>query len=311
MDTCINPKKTNKKKDSDGVHKFLEDMVPFFYGRSLTYVDVGAFKGEVFLEIIKSQLAVQEVHLFEPNPLSFEMLNQSINSDIKLRSLNLYNAAVSSSPGQLRMKAAKSMTKVIEEVEPHVNNDESRINEDSSFVVKCVTLDQISEKFTENHVDILKIDVEGFEPDVLKGAEELLSKQKIDVIYIEAGANPEGVQQSYHRVIDDLLKEKGYRLFRIYEQKHEWKADSPILRRMNLAYFSMRFADSNPYKLTNEIYDLKRKNLELSAELESCKSEIKKYNNDINRIKSTSIWKVIVLIKKSKKLVYRLFNLNQ
>ena len=46
-------------------------------------------------------------------------------------------------------------------------------------------------------------------------------------------------------------------LFRIYEQTNEWMQDSPLLRRCNVAYFSERFAESNPYRLSRELLQLR------------------------------------------------------
>ena len=58
------------KSNTSGIDEFLSDVVPFFYRRRVTYVDVGAFKGEVFEKILASGLNVGEAHLVEPNPLS-------------------------------------------------------------------------------------------------------------------------------------------------------------------------------------------------------------------------------------------------
>ena len=77
------------------------------------------------------------------------------------------------------------------------------------------------------------------------------------MIYIELGFNRAGSQQSYFGDIDIRLQDLGYRVFRIYEQRNEWIADSPLLRRCNFAYMSARFAEANPYKARKEILELK------------------------------------------------------
>ena len=87
------------------------------------------------------------------------------------------------------------------------------------------------------------------------------------MIYIEAGLNPEGGQQTYYREIEDRLAGLGYRLFRIYEQTHEWIVDSPLLRRVNLAFMSAAFADSHPFRLSRELFARRQAQAALEAEL--------------------------------------------
>ena len=102
-------------------------------------------------------------------------------------------------------------------------------------------------------ISVLKIDVEGFETRVLAGAAELLGAQAVDIVYVEAGMDPDDAQQTYCRDIEDVLLGHGYRHFRIYEQTHEWLEDSPLLRRVNIAFMSRRFAERQPYRLLTDL----------------------------------------------------------
>ena len=112
--------------------------------------------------------------------------------------------------------------------------------------------------FAPQRISLLKLDVEGYEPQVLAGAAGLLAAQAIDLVYVEAGMDPDGAQQSYYREIEDRLRGHGYRLFRIYEQMHEWPEDSPLLRRVNLAFMSTDFAQRHPFRLTRELAALRQ-----------------------------------------------------
>lgn len=253
-------KESDRKKVSQGRNKFssdadiddfLKDIEPYFYKRHLTYVDVGAFVGEVFLKMVNSgRLNIREAHLYEPNPDSYEKLKKNI-AENKVSSVHAHHLAISDREENKTFSAAKSMTKA----------SKSRLDLESStntFECETVPLSSLTELLADGQINLLKIDVEGGEIEVLKGGQRLFKEQRVDVIYIEAGLNTEGGQQTYLCKIDAWLQSYGYRVFRIYEQKNEWISDSPILRRCNVAYMSDYFASKNPYLATMEIYELKR-----------------------------------------------------
>lgn len=232
----------------DSPLEFISDIAPFFHKHRMCYVDVGAHKGKVFKLFAESELSIGEAFLFEPNPDSFAVLQQTVAGVKTNKAPFLFNLAVGDKAGMVQMQKADTMTKVVATAVT-VGADDS-----SLFSVDCKTLDEFSNHFTDQRISVLKLDVEGFEAQVLAGAAGLLSQHKIDVIYIEAGLNPAGTQQTYYRIIDDIMQSHGYRIFKIYEQKYEWVEDSPFLRRMNIAYFSPSFAAKHPYKITHELY---------------------------------------------------------
>ncbi|WP_338413585.1 FkbM family methyltransferase [uncultured Sphaerotilus sp.] len=234
--------------DAD-IDDLIRDISPFFTERSITYVDVGAYVGDVFLKLTGSKLLrIREAHLYEPNPSSYQTLTSKLES-CRLPTLHAYHLAVGARPETLHFNAAQSMTRVVEPEpgSPQVSN---------TFTARSVSLDEQARLFTDQKINLLKIDVEGKELDVLVGATQLLESQRIDMLYIEVGFNSLGTQQTYFASIDRFLQDKGYRAFRIYEQMNEWTEDSPLLRRCNMAYMSERFARANPSKLTLRVQAL-------------------------------------------------------
>lgn len=235
-----------------GIGEFLKDIEPFFYNESITYVDVGAFIGEVFFEIRRSKrLKIREAHLYEPNPDSFKVLKDNLRTVKSMPALHAYNCGLGNDAGTETFIAAKPMTKVL---------TGSTLPDDATGTFRCevLTLDDQIKHITDSHINLLKIDVEGFEKQVLQGATEALKKQSVDLIYIEVGLNVTGTQQTYFGALDQFLQGYGYRVFKIYEQINEWVSDSPFLRRCNVAYMSEKFADKNPYGLVKELFELKK-----------------------------------------------------
>jgi FkbM family methyltransferase len=234
------------------VDNFIEDITPFFYGKSLTYVDIGACYGDVFFKFHNAKgLKVREAHLFEPNPDNYKALTEKLKK-LDISSIHTYKIGVYSKDTILQFLKAKTMTRVLDQLVDE--NLSSNV-----FEVNCSPLDSFIDVFTDHHINVLKIDVEGSEVEVLKGAQMLFKEQMVDLIYIELGFNVNATQQVYFGKVDSILQELGYRCFKIYEQKNEWIDDSPLLRRCNFAYMSASFAKSNPYKLVKELQKLREK----------------------------------------------------
>ena len=235
------PVKPSQKFSSDAdIDDFIEDIAPFFLNRSIVYVDVGAYIGEVFTKLLASKkIKIREAHLIEPNPESYRKLQDAAKAS-NMQACNTYHMGISNHPGTAKFKAAQSMTK-------RVRADISSEKSSNIFEIECRKLDDIAELFTDKHVHLMKLDVEGEELEVLKSAEQLLKEQRIDVLYVEVGFNRNGTQQTYFGDLDAVLQSYGYRVFKIYEQKNEWIDDSPLLRRCNAAYMSSQFEVVNPY----------------------------------------------------------------
>ena len=231
------------------ITQLLLDIEPFFYARPVVYLDAGAHEGNVFREIYTSSLALKAAHLIEPNPASFAALRNTVR-ELEAEAVAVcHNVALAEVPQRLRLRSAGTMTKVISNT-----NNLDVADGQQSFEVEATTLDTIFEALPRSHASILKVDVEGYEREVFQGAKALLGAQAIDLIYVEAGMDPAGTQQTYYRDVEDTLRAYGYRLFRIYEQTHEWKEDSPFLRRVNLAFMSQTFAARNPYRLSHKLF---------------------------------------------------------
>jgi len=296
------------------IEEFIEDMVPFFYGRPLSYVDVGAFHGETFSAIVNSRLPVRESLLIEPNPKSLVKIQEVLEQVGESKTVHLQKVAVGAEEKVVQLIDSRGMTKVAHSDEDKPKND----MDEGKFTAECKTLDTVVSDLSNRHVSILKIDVEGYELEVLKGADNLLSNNDVDVIYIEAGMDAENNQQIHYRKIEDLLNKYEYRVFRFYEQMFEWTEDSPLLRRVNIAFMSSKFARENPYRVSMEVFKLKddiraltrqhKAALQKLEEKEKLHTQLEKNLEQANRDLQSVLEQANEKDKSSKKLAEQLEN---
>ena len=142
-----------------------------------TLIDVGASFG--YYTTLGSQLVGEEgrVFAFEPSPVANKTIALAIR-DSSIDNVALVNAAVG---------------KEISEVQLFLPNTSylhspSILYSDEAFesiTVPVVTLDTFKPLSKIDCIKLIKIDVEGFEPDVIKGMENLLTQGRVENIICE------------------------------------------------------------------------------------------------------------------------------
>jgi len=163
-------------------------------------LDVGAAAG-VFTKMMRNRSSGSRVLAFEPFPGNFGYFEKNVGPDPHV---TLHRAAVSDRAGEVSF----FVSSVVEGKEPGWEEypgysslgfivDEKSPKAKSSIKVSAVTLDdQVSE-----HVRFCKIDVQGGETNVLRGADKLIRAHGVDIFYIEfSGEEP----------ILAFLHERGY-----------------------------------------------------------------------------------------------------
>ena len=122
-------------------------------------VDVGANIGEVAIVLSKRVGEAGQVLAFEPHPRIYRYLlgNLALNDCVNVTARNL---ALSSAPGSVRMSDDK-------------RDDMNRIVPSGAIEVVCSTLDA---ELPPQPIAFLKVDVEGHELSVLKGAHRALQR---------------------------------------------------------------------------------------------------------------------------------------
>jgi FkbM family methyltransferase len=173
-------------------------------------VDVGAYIGLYTVAIAKRLGPSGKVIAFEPDPDSFASLKAHVELNQVAGRVELVQAAATTENGTVPFESGRhsSMSRIAGE------------EAQGTYRVKAVRLDTI---LAESRVDILKIDVEGFEEQVVRGASGILGNRELapPTIFIEvhpyAWKEVGVTSQSLLR----LLREAGYEVFDLLGQPVE------------------------------------------------------------------------------------------
>jgi FkbM family methyltransferase len=148
-------------------------------------VDVGASNGQT-TELMLRHAPNTHITAFEPWPANVEQFRARIRSD----QVTLHTAACGSSPGQAKFFCGSTTqtgySSVGYVVKPGMQRDPQK-----QIDVEILTLDET----VAQHIDFLKIDVQGGEREVLTGASAIVRQHGIDMILVEYNNDPELLAQ--------------------------------------------------------------------------------------------------------------------
>jgi FkbM family methyltransferase len=149
----------------------------------MTFVDVGANIG--YFSLIASSIVgnVGKVYSFEPSLYAYEKLCQSIKQN-KINNIYHFNCGLSDNPEDRKLSLRDS--KLHSPSFCYANGINSRhIKTINLGILKLITLDCFAEDNHIEFIDLVKIDVEGYEPNVIRGMIRLLQHNKVNRIMIE------------------------------------------------------------------------------------------------------------------------------
>jgi len=170
--------------------KQITNYLKIIFGSKIPLIiDVGSHKGEYINNLIKN-FKFKKIYAFEPSPKNFdqlkkifqdkdniELLNVGIGEKNEKRILNQNIESSSSSINQLNKDSKYFKKKYLflnlfqkKEISYPIN-------------IKLINLSNFINQKKINHIDLLKIDTEGYEFSVLKGLRDEI--KKIKVIHLE------------------------------------------------------------------------------------------------------------------------------
>jgi FkbM family methyltransferase len=181
--------------------------------------DIGANVGEMSALFLK-QFPRAAVHAFEPVGSTFKKLEMALGHRPRLV---LHKMAASDTKGSatIRVFDRGAMNTLAGDLADSLRNKPSGLEK-----VEMCRLDDFVSEYKIDCVDLLKIDVEGFEAKVLHGCGETLKPERIRYIFFEfqrvskIGKSASSVVSGHTQLdeLDRLLETHGYRLLVIYTQ---------------------------------------------------------------------------------------------
>ena len=174
-----------------------------------TIIDVGAYIGDT-TKLYQNYFSRYKIHCFEPFSESYDYLSKRFINDANI---NIFNQALGcrTEKRKLYLSSHPNLNSL--------NKPNERLwgfKEEKSTDVATITLDDFCFNNKINHIDILKLDVQGAELDVLKGSKEFLEEGKISLINIEWQVVP--LYENHHKYykIAEFLADYDFEFFNLY-----------------------------------------------------------------------------------------------
>ena len=151
-------------------------MIARHLHEGMTFVDVGANVG-YFTALGAARVGrTGRVVAFEPSPYAFRRL-QSMVKQNHLSQVETCNVALGDCADRLNLYLGVNSVNHTPTMIPHENT--------TTTSVEVRTLDVEMDRLGVKKIDLMKIDVEGYEPKVLAGAKRLLTEKRIRAILCE------------------------------------------------------------------------------------------------------------------------------
>lgn len=181
-----------------------------------SFFDVGANIGAICLPLAKTSKA--KIHVFEPSKEVFKYLQLNVQNN-KVMNIILNNYAVHSRDG------IDVDFYPVEDKYGH-SSLAPTYKDQLHYPVKTVSLDAYCQRNNISKIDVLKIDVQGFEIEVLHGCRYLIKNRAIDNIIFEFEDWAEGNTEFKAGGSQEFLLSNGFEIFDLNNKKLESKITS-------------------------------------------------------------------------------------
>lgn len=145
--------------------------------------DVGANKGDYSLEILSVFKSNVNLYCFEPSKKTFDLLKSNLSG---YENVKMYNLGLGKSNETAILYSNENASGMSSIFNRRLDHFDSKL--ENKEEIKLERIDSFCRNNNINHIHLLKLDVEGNEMNILKGAENLIRSNSIDFIQFEFGA---------------------------------------------------------------------------------------------------------------------------
>ncbi len=197
---------------ASGEHVLFKLLAQNYAGiQPLCIFDVGANHG-LFVEMIQQSLSdiPLKIHAFEPGSYSYKILCDAAK---KYDNVVLNHMALGKDRGESTLYYDVEGSWLASLSQRRL--DHFGIDFKHSEIIKIDTLDNYCANANIQHIDLLKLDVEGHEMDVLQGAVKMIESQKIKMLSFEFGSCNIDSRTYFQDIFYFLREYKMNNIFRI------------------------------------------------------------------------------------------------
>ncbi|MFL6282256.1 MAG: FkbM family methyltransferase [Pyrinomonadaceae bacterium] len=148
--------------------------------------DVGANVGDYSLTV-RRHVPAAEVYAFEPSAHVYEELARNVSAAGRVRPFNLGLSDEEKTVELYSYTVEGAEASLISSIDRRLPTQVLNVEVSASEAVKVQTLDRFCEEQGVGRIDFLKLDVEGHELAVLRGAGRMLSEGRVSMIQFEFG----------------------------------------------------------------------------------------------------------------------------
>jgi FkbM family methyltransferase len=188
----------------------FEDIKKFLNKEDPVIIECGAAVGNMVSLYLK-QYKNPKIFAFEPQPQFVEILKEKFEDK---ENVHIHPMAVGSEESEVTFNVLNRPTasSVMPPAQMNKKYHGDQVDISEKIKVKQIRLDDV---IKEKEIDFIKLDIQGYEIEAFKGAEEILKRTKIITTEIEFVE--EYKDQPLFSDIDKFMRENGFYLYNLYE----------------------------------------------------------------------------------------------
>ncbi|MDJ0617257.1 MAG: FkbM family methyltransferase [Calothrix sp. MO_192.B10] len=185
------------------------DIKRIYKKKIKTIFDVGANIGQTS-RFLNLHFPEADIFAFEPVHETFKTLK---NNTKCFSNIKCFHSALGSQEGEklIDIRENSELNTLIDSESKMLSNSEKK------ETVKITTVDAIAKKNQLSKIDILKMDVQGYESEVIQGADFYIKNNLIDFIYSEIDFDENNSECQYFGELNKFLALNNFRFSGFYE----------------------------------------------------------------------------------------------